>query len=398
MRSYADRMREEGQAILDAADAADRAAAKMSSTFNKIGEDISMTDEELAKWGELWANNKDQIEAAGFTYNQETGQIQMDASKEQDWGALYSLLSEQGVSQWGVYGEQMMSYLEGIGADSVAATQTARANSEMMQRLYSERDANGVNILDPLNTRHEERSLRDVRDLARAAGADNAQSQSYLASQISGYEHWAGASQQYEAVVQLATNVQSMTVNSDLSQQDVQDAILDAILDKGVNGGQQIDIDTMLYIHPSAIVVTADGDVEIDENTLKLAQAQADKAKIEDRKSKRESVQKIDKGGTLSYDDYTALQATGYFTDEELDSYVRQSPEARALMLQEQEQQEINDRLESNRQIVEEGKQRSAELRAELESYYTNLRNVFGLRDENGELLQGEDLYRKISW
>lgn len=418
IRDFGDQVRDTisgwGDTLQEAADA----ALKAKGAFNKLGDSLTISAEEAEKWKNFANDNVDALREAGFLYNYQTGKLEVDTNAEQDWGKLYNLLEQNGVSNWGGvngYGSTVMGYLRSVDADQLGATQNLVRQSQIVEQMYS----TFSDQIDALNLNNTTKNLKDMHELIKKINDANGGSltdsdRSYIASTLGGYEHWSTAQQQYEAVIALSAKVQSFDVNSALSKEDVTNALIEACVNGKVktSSGNIVDVDTdvLLRVRPSAITIDpTTSAVTVDEHALAIATAQSNSSNAATTQANIESVRKLDKNDTIDYATYKSIQETGLFTEEELDAYAHSSPAERALILKRREQEAINDEIAANETIVAEGQQEIDTLTAQIEDFnqrlYEALSNDSGITpekypelfDEDGKLLEGDALYRAMA-
>lgn len=348
----------------------------LHSAFGKLAKQTALTADEQAQWAELYEQHKDELEAAGFTLDADTGGLKIIASMNQDWGKLYSILEKNGARDFGgdgSYTAKLFGYLEKIDADSLANTETAIRQSQLMEQLYTSKTdgTGGADLLDALNTKNKKRSLKDVRTLLETIGASNIEDTNYIVNNLTKYGHWNTAATRYAAVSSIATSAQKTSDNKLFTPEEVRDALLDAV-DNGT-----IDIDTLLYVRPSGIKIIADGEnltVEIDPTALAMATALALKAQSENTRTQIAEIQGIDKGATIDFGTYKSLWDTGYFESyDQLYDYASQSQETRALQLKRADQEALNAQISANSAIVEAGLEEMDQLRIKQKRYYDKL-------------------------
>jgi len=241
--------------------------------------------------------------------------------------------------------------------------------------------------IDAFNLRRETHDFNDMYDLIHKMGGEqglNATDQAYVASTLKGYSQWSDVGTKYEAAVQLGLKVADFNVQANgISKSDMTEQFLTAIYNGEIDG-HTIDIDTALRIRPSAITIDATG-VHVDDSAVEAAVTKTAMAKKQEKLGQIEAIQKVDKGGVITKEQYSSLWDSGYFeTREELFAYASQSPETRALQMR-QEQERLNTELiADNAELIRHNRDELVEAEEDLNAYYIELERFLSNKIANG--------------
>jgi len=136
--------------------------------------------------------------------------------------------------------------------------------------------------IDALNLKQTTHDLKDIHSLIKQINDENGgtltdSDKSFLAQNIGQFAHWSDAYQEYESAINLSAKISKFDVNSDLSKEQITDAIIGAVGKKIGANGEELTIDTLLRVRPSAIHIDpTTSEVTIDEDALAIATANAD--------------------------------------------------------------------------------------------------------------------------
>lgn len=320
--------------------------------------------------GQAWLQIADKLEEAGFRFNQATASLE-EITPGQGNGALLAQMIQddaslsQYINSEGSYTAAIFDELQTVGYVDLARAQRQQQQSTVMGELLRNRNFDFLGSSDSTYT------LKDVQNLiSQSLGKgeyNTGVNQEFLASYLASFSQYADAANQYLAVSELANTVLSINPTIDIDPAVVTEGLLNILDD-------EFTIDALLKINPTDIIITPEGQVDINDAVKQYAIDLAKKDSITKRRDTIAANKDLLTKDVYTYDDYALLKETDLFKDDaDINRFMNQSASTRLREITLMEEKAVNDLIANAEDIIKSGAEAQKVTNAQLGEFYKGL-------------------------